>query len=302
MKIDRLIGILSVLLQQDKVTAQSLADKFEVSLRTVYRDINTLCCAGIPIRTEQGKYGGISIMSDYKIDRTLLTSSDMQAILAGLRSLDSISGTNRYALLMEKICSDKSQFLPRDQYILIDLASWSKSALSPKIEMIHSAIEQSLSLSFLYYSPKGESNRLIQPYYLLFHWSSWYVWGKCLTRNAFRLFKLSRMMNISQCEPFQKEDVQPPSLSTEDVFPHIYHVKAVFDRKCKWRLLEEYGEDSYRERSDGRLLFEFGFTDKESIISWLLTFGDNAELLEPKELRKDLYDLSKKLMEKYNKQ
>jgi len=103
MKIERLIGILSVLLQQDKVTAPYLAEKFEVSRRTINRDIESLCIAGIPIATERGIHGGISIMSGYKIDKTLFTSKEMQAMLSGLKSLDSISGENRYKLLMDKL-------------------------------------------------------------------------------------------------------------------------------------------------------------------------------------------------------
>ena len=93
MKIDRLIGILSILLQQERVTAPYLAERFEVSRRTINRDIEDLCKAGIPLVTAQGANGGISIMEGYRLNRTLLTSSDMQAILAGLRSLDSVSGT-----------------------------------------------------------------------------------------------------------------------------------------------------------------------------------------------------------------
>ena len=106
MKIDRMIGILSILLQQEKVTAPYLAERFEVSRRTINRDIEDLCKAGIPLVTAQGVNGGISIMEGYKIDRTLLTSSDMQAILAGLRSLDSVSGTKRYASCNRKQADD----------------------------------------------------------------------------------------------------------------------------------------------------------------------------------------------------
>ena len=101
MKIDRLIGILSVLLRCEQVTAPELAERFEVSRRTINRDIEALCKAGIPIATSQGSGGGISIMDGYKIDRTLLTTKDMQMILAGLRSLDSVSGSSYYEQLME---------------------------------------------------------------------------------------------------------------------------------------------------------------------------------------------------------
>ena len=103
MKTDRLIGILSVLLQRERTTAPELAEKFEVSRRTINRDIETLCRAGIPISTAQGAGGGIRIMEGYRMDRTLLTSKDMQMILAGLRSLDSVSGSSYYSQLMEKL-------------------------------------------------------------------------------------------------------------------------------------------------------------------------------------------------------
>ena len=103
MKIDRLIGILSILLQKEMITAPELAEHFEVSRRTIGRDIEALCKAGIPIHTMQGSGGGISIMNGYRMDRTLLTSRDMQMILAGLRSLDSVSGSRYYGQLMENL-------------------------------------------------------------------------------------------------------------------------------------------------------------------------------------------------------
>ena len=155
MKTERLIGILSVLLRQEKTTAPELARRFEVSRRTISRDIETLCRAGIPICTVQGTGGGISIMDGYRMDRTLLTSRDMQMILAGLRSLDSVSGTNRYAQLMEKLLPGASDLLAGDPHILIDLSSWYRAALAPKIELLHGAIESSRLVSFSYHAPSG---------------------------------------------------------------------------------------------------------------------------------------------------
>ena len=140
MKIDRLIGILSVLLQKDMVTAPELAERFEVSRRTVNRDIEDLCRAGIPIVTRQGVNGGISIMENYRLDRTVLTSGEMQDILAGLQGLDSVNGTNRYSQLMEKLSVGASDLLSANQSVLIDLSSWHKRDLVPKIELIRSGI------------------------------------------------------------------------------------------------------------------------------------------------------------------
>ena len=198
MKMERLIGILSILLQRDKVTAPELAEQFEVSRRTIQRDIESLCQAGIPIATAQGTGGGISILEGYRVDRTVLTTPEMQAILAGLQSLDSVSGTRRYAQLMEKLSAGSGG---RDSHILIDLSSWYKTSLSPKIEAIHSAIRQHLTIRFTYFSPKETALRTVEPYDLVFQWSSWYVWGWCRTRQDFRLFKLNRMTDLAPASP-----------------------------------------------------------------------------------------------------
>lgn len=300
MKIDRLIGILSILLQQKKVTAPYLAEKFEVSRRTINRDIEDLCKAGIPIVTSQGMNGGISIMEGYTIDRTLLTSSDMQAVLAGLRSLDSVSGTNRYGQLMDKLTGGVPDILTGGQYLLIDLSSWYKDSLAPKIEMIHRAIEQGEWITFMYYAPKGEGRRRIEPYHLVFKWSSWYVWGWCEAREDYRLFKLNRMSELQYGGgTFEKRQAPLPDLSSERIFPVNYQVKILFTADCKWRLIEEYGKDSFKEQSDGKLLFVCGFTDKEEMFRWILTFGEKAELVEPAELRQELAQIGKKIWEKY---
>lgn len=298
MKIDRLIGILSILLQQEKITAPELAKKFEVSRRTINRDIENLCKAGIPIVTKQGQNGGISIIDGYKIDKTLLTSSDMQAILSGLGSLDSVSGTNQVSILMEKLGA--SNFISGNPNILIDLSSWYKDSLSPKIEQIKKAIEQNKLISFVYYSPKGESSRIIEPYYLVFHWSSWYVWGYCRKRDDYRLFKLNRMTHLNTKEIFEKRVVPTPDLSTEKIFNHKYEIRAIIKPEYRWRLIDEYGLESFTIMQDGNLLFSFMFTDEQSIINWILSFKGGAELIYPDNLRKVLKKLGQQIQKQYS--
>ncbi|WP_434311564.1 helix-turn-helix transcriptional regulator [Hominifimenecus sp. rT4P-3] len=299
MKLDRMIGILSILLQKDKVTAPYLAEMFEVSRRTINRDIEALLMAGIPLATTPGRDGGISIMEGYKIDRTLLSTSDMQAILAGLRSLDSVSGTNRYVQLMEKLSAGASNLLAGDSHILIDLSSWYKASLAPKIEQIHDAILTARKITFTYYAPKGEARRTVEPYDLVFQWSSWYVWGWCETRQDFRLFKLNRMSDMRTEGSFEKRAAPLPDLSNERVFPNVYQVKARIKPEYKWRLVEEFGADSFSEQPDGTLLFSFGFTDKENIICWIASFGEGAELLEPVEFRSDMLAFAEGIRKHY---
>jgi predicted DNA-binding transcriptional regulator YafY len=301
MKIDRLIGILSILLQRKTVTAPYLADQFEVSRRTINRDIEDLCKAGIPIVTKQGVNGGISIMENYKLERTLLTNTEMQDILAGLRSLDSVNGTNRYGQLMEKLAEGTSDFMAGNQSILIDLSSWYKESLAPKIELVRNAIDSCRELRFRYYAPRGESERCIKPYYLIFRWSSWYVWGWCNAREDFRLFKLNRMDNMVLSETvFMKESVPLPDLSNERIFPGGIRVKALFDSRCKWRLVEEFGPHCFEEQKDGKLLFQTEYTDKGNLITWILTFQEQAELLEPEEIRNEIQQIIEKMKERYS--
>lgn len=301
MKIDRMIGILSILLQKEKVTAPYLAETFEVSRRTINRDIEALCMAGIPLVTEQGKNGGVSIMEGYNIDRTLFTSSDMQAIMAGLRGLDSVCGTNRYQQLMEKLSIGTSNLLAGDTHILIDLSSWYKSALSPKIELLHRAILTGHRISFTYFSSKGESVRTVEPYYLLFQWAGWYLWGWCEKREEFRLFKLMRMTDLSVGDTFEKRTVSLPDLNSKQMFPPQVQVRAKIDPFYKWRLVEEFGPESFEILPDGMLLFSYEFFGRQSVVGWIASFGGGAELLEPSEFRQDILAFAEGICEKYLK-
>ena len=300
MKIDRLIGILSILLQEEKTTAPELAKRFEVSRRTINRDIEDLCKAGVPIRTMQGTGGGISIMDGYRMDRTILTSKDMRMILAGLRSLDSVSGSSYYGQLMEKIQTGSSEFISGRDSMLIDLSSWYKGTLAPKIEIIQEAIDNRHLLDFKYYAPSGEGVRTIEPYYLVFQWSSWYVWGWCLSRRDFRLFKLNRMDGLSDTgESFICREVPMPDLSNEKIFPGGIPVKALFTPDVKWRLVEEFGSECFTEMDDGRLLFSADYTDMENLVTWILTFGGKAEVLEPPEVRRAIRKAAEETLKNY---
>ena len=300
MKIDRLIGILSVLLQEEKVTAPELAERFEVSRRTINRDIDDLLYAGIPIRTSQGTGGGISIAEGYKVDRTILTSKDMQMILAGLRSLDSVSGSRYYGQLMEKIQAGSSEFISGKDSILIDLSSWYKETLAPKISSIQDAIENRHILEFYYYAPSGESKRSIEPYYIVFKWTSWYVYGWCLKRKDYRLFKLNRMDKVKEThKSFTCRNAPVPDLSSELRFPRNIVLKALFDPDMKWRLVEEFGPDCYEEQENGKLLLIRDYSDIENLTMWMLTFGDKVEVIEPLEVRERLKAMAESMMKIY---
>ena len=134
----------------------------------------------------------------------------------------------------------------------------------------------------------------------MFRWSSWYVWGWCKTREDFRLFKLNRMDKVQMLEEtFAARNVPMPDLSDERIFPGGIRVKALFTADCKWRLVEEFGTECCQELEDGSLLFQADYTNKENLITWLLTFREKAELLEPKELREELRQSIRRMQAKY---
>lgn len=300
MKINRHIGILSLLLQKDKVTAAELSEKFEVSRRTIARDIDDICMAGIPIVTTQGKDGGISIMEGYKIDRILLLMEDMKAIFTGLKGLDSVSDSPSYRQLMNKLSAENSEISGFGDEIIIDLAAWDKSAVSGKIELIKNAVKNGEKITFKYYSPNGESVRTIEPYHLIFQWSSWYVWGYCTTRQDYRLFKLTRLFDLrntgEKCEP---RDVPPYICENMWRLDKPITATVRFDSSMKWRVIDEYSTELPRFNEDGSSELTITWSDKQTFFGMILSYGDKAEIISPPELREEFCELVKNISDIY---
>lgn len=302
MKIDRLIGILSILLQKDKITAQELASKFEVSRRTILRDVDALSMAGIPIKSEQGQGGGISIMEGYKVDRTVLSSEDMKAILTGLQSLDSVSGTNRYRQLMEKISIDGSAAINVDNHIIIDLSNWDRSVVSDKIELIKAAMEQNVKIEFHYFSQNGESWRIIEPYHLVFQWSGWYVWGYCTQREDYRMFKLTRMTKLTLTDEKNSDRIVPEYICNKQ-WDNTGGIEVVvkFDDSVKWRIIDEFGADSLKYNENGDIIVTITWSNITALYQYILSFGDKAEIVAPMEYRQNYAKVLKKMHKKYER-
>lgn len=298
MKIDRLLGIVILLMNKEKVTAPYLAEKFEVSRRTINRDIEDIGRAGIPIVTIQGSNGGISIEKGYKIDKKLLKRDELNAILIGLKSIDSVTGNKNNQNIMEKFKDNKED--PVSDYMRIDLASHYKESLAKKIEVIKEAINDRAILQFLYYSTKGEMNRYVEPYYVTFKWSSWYLYGYCVIGKDYRLFKLNRMAGVESTDQHYIQRALPPDKEMEEYFPANHYVEILFDASVKYRLVEEYGDESFEILPDKRLLFKNHFTNLDYLVQWVFSFADKAEVLEPKEIRELIRDKGILLINKYN--
>lgn len=303
MKADRLMGILAVLLRHERVTAPYLAKKFEVSRRTVSRDIDALCRAGIPIVTIPGSGGGISIAEGYKMDKTLFTPSELKAIFAGLRGLDSISEKPPSEWIFSKFLTEGfSEDLTQVPF-LIDLSSFYQDTLVPKISVIQTAVLECRAISFSYYYQKGRTSKTMEPYYLVYQWSSWYVWGYCGEKQDFRMYKLNRLWDLRMTEEtFIRKEIPPEKLEFHRYFQDQIFATVLFEEDVEYRLVEEYGPESIKKINQNQLLFQWPFTNQDKLIEWVLSFGDQAELLEPKELRGLLRQKLEKNLARYLKQ
>ncbi len=302
MKIDRLIGIITILLQQEKVTAPELARQFQVSRRTINRDIEDICKAGIPLVTAQGYGGGISIEPGYKLDKSILSQEELQSVLAGLDGIDRVSKETYFTKLLEKF-SSRNQRLLVDDVILIDLASNCQPSLARKIEVIKKMILENHLIAFCYYGEEGEGQKLLEPYRLVFRCSYWYVFGYCREEERYCYFQLGRLSRLRDVgEIFLVRDVPEAELEfTEETGEEGFHLQAVFEPSEKYRLVEAYGEDTFSVQEDGSLLFEHDFTDYQCMLQWVLGFGGQVEVLEPDKLRQDLRRHAERMCEKYER-
>jgi len=298
-KLDRLLGILTVLLQQDRTTAPMLAEKFEVNRRTIGRDIDALCQAGIPIVTQQGMGGGISIAEGFKLDKSVLTTDELTDIIAALKGIKSVSEESQIERTLDKF--QGGAVLSLSEPVVIDLASHYKGQLTGKIELLKRAVVERRLVEFDYFYEKGESHRQIEPYFVMFHWAAWYVFGFCLERQDWRMFKLTRLWNLElRDEHYHPREIPAERRDFNARFTEEIRLVALFDPSEKYKLIDAYGLDCFSETEAG-LLFEFGATNADYFISWLLGFGGKVKVLEPPSIAEKVEAAGREILARYQK-
>ena len=309
MKIDRLVSIIMILLEKERISAQELAKMFEVSTRTIYRDIEAISMAGIPVLATSGSGGGIEIMKDYKVDKKIFSTDDLSALLMGLSN---ISGMVRGSEVANALAKVKS-FIPSEKaksielkasQIYIDLTPWEGNAsVKNALEIIKKALQENRLLTFTYIDGHGsKTSRTVEPYQLVFKSRAWYVQTFCRLKNDYRLFRLSRMTDLKILEEnFSPREYQKPFLDFEetarslqtDIKIRIH--KSVLDRIldfCPYERLSQDGEDYY--------LADYPFFDSDYYYDMLLSLGDKCEILEPAHVREKLKQKIKNLAKVYS--
>ena len=297
MKDNRLFRILYYILENGKVTANELADKFEVSARTIYRDIDSISSAGIPIYALQGKGGGIEIAEDFILSKLLLSENEKQQIMSALQGLDNTTKQHENELLTKLSALFK---MKNTNWIEVDFNNWQNNKMYERtFNGIKSAILSKNIVSFTYFSSnEEETNRIVKPVRLLFKSQDWYLYAFCLLRNDFRYFKLSRIKNLDiHTEKFD-DSFEDAILKKEMPHENTVHIKVKFDRKVTFRVYDEINGEII-EDDEGNLYTEIEIPNDYNLFNYIFSFGDGAEVLEPKEIRMQIKEMINKMAEKY---
>ncbi|MGM1047256.1 MAG: helix-turn-helix transcriptional regulator [Bacillota bacterium] len=297
MKVDRLISIIMVLLEHRKISAKSLSEMFEVSLRTIYRDIETINMAGIPIVSTPGVNGGFRIMEEYKIDKKVFTTSDIATLLMGLGSISSMLTSEEIVHTLAKVKSlipaeQASDIELKSNQIVIDLKPWmGNKNIQLFLDVIKSSLQKQTLLSFQYSDRKGNiSNRKIEPYKLALKDNHWYVQGFCLEKQDFRLFKLSRISNLIMLDEIFIPRKLPTSISefTDVMAKKQTEIKLLIHESILDRVQDYCSSEHIIPYGDNQFIVRFPFITDDFGYNLLFSFGDKCECLEPLEVRAEM--------------
>ena len=284
MKLDRLLGIVTVLLRRGQATAGELAERFEVSRRTILRDVDAICRAGIPLVTLQGSGGGIRIQPGYRIDESLLTEAELRAVLAGVQAMDSVTGRTH-----SRDVSEKLDVPPQEDWIRIDL-----SAGAALFGRIRDAILGRRALCIVYCSAHGDSERVVEPHQLVYKWGGWYLIAWCRLRGAFRLFRLGRIGALEEAgDGFERREIPAGMLLPDPREPGCALV-ALSAAGQRHRLLDAVAE--VEEMPDGRLRAVVRFASESQRLNWALGFGADIEVIEPEEVRREVLRQAREIL------
>lgn len=298
MEQSRLFKIVYHLLTRGRSTAPELAKKLEVSIRTIYRDLDAISAAGIPIYTSQGKGGGIFIMQDFVLDKSLLSAQEKEQILMALQGISATENNQLDELLIKLGGLFQSKVT---NWIEVDFTEWHKNTSKSDIfNLIKHAIFNRCTLNFSYFArEKNYPNRTVEPIKLIFKNKDWYLYGFCLLRNDFRFFKLTRIKDLKiSSDTFIRKVENIPKIETTIKNENIIPVKLKFSPKVAFRVYDEF-TDNVSKDNQGNLYVNIDLPDNETLFSYILSFGDNVEILEPDYLRYSMKEKLSFMLEKY---
>ena len=283
MRLDRLISILLILVEKKKVTGKELADYFEVSLRTIQRDINSLSTVGVPVYSDSGPNGGYRLLENYRLDKSFLKKDEASLLCNFIDSLYKTVPNESLKNIYHKFQVIKTQNQPvNNQHLQIQMNPWVEDEhLMTKLKAISKAIENNKRLMIEYLDlNNNKTSRVTEPYSLVVKESTWYLHAFCILRSSFRLFKLNRVVNyqILRDKFIRDEKYQPWEYS--DLGIKTTRIILEFNSCVKGRLLDHFKQSEIKNTGD-TILVEVNYPEDEWLYSLLLSFIPHVNVIEP---------------------
>lgn len=284
MQINRLFEIIYILLDRKMVTSKEFADRFGVSTRTIYRDIETLSSAGIPVYMSKGKGGGISLLPHFVLNKAVITDEEKEQILSSLRAVNAVNHGKADSALhkLGSLFGDSST-----DWIEVDFSSWGNAGIETEaFHLLKSAILGKQVVSFFYASVKGErTSREVEPLKLCYRSGAWYLYGYCRSRYDVRFFKLKRIKKLAVTEEGFQRTSPGRVLSSNSLYQttETVRLKLKLSAEAAYRVYDEF--DHYEQLEDGSFIAEIDIPRGEWITYYISTFGRHCEVLEPESIR-----------------
>ena len=309
MRLERLLSIVFLLLNRDKITAPELAVKYQVSERTIYRDIKTINEAGIPVISYTGQEGGFSIIEDYRIDKQVLTFKEMIAIVNALKGVNASLQNHEIDNIIEKICD----LMPRngvrekplrDANIAIDLVPWNISRQYKKnLKTINTALENRAIITFNYTKMDGVSTkRTVEPMTMMFKGYTWYLFGYCRLRKDYRVFRISRIKNLQPTHRLftRKQKSYQEYLNWDEKAPSVT-LKLKFKKEMRAQIGDQFHESQVDYDESGNMIVTTTMPENNWLYGYILSFGSFIEVLAPEKYRRIIAEEGYKIMQVYKK-
>jgi predicted DNA-binding transcriptional regulator YafY len=299
MQTSRLFETIYLLLNKERVTAKELAERFGVSTRTIYRDIDTISLAGIPVYTEKGKGGGISLLPDFVLSKSVFSEKEQNEILSVLHGLSRIQSGDSTQLL-QKLSAIFNKTAAN--WLEVDISDWGYES-EDLWSCFKTAILDRQIVEFDYFSTYSEkTHRRVEPIQLWFKSRAWYLRAYDLTKNDFRLFKLSRMRGLVVTdEIFCERDLhieEIDSTPSSNIMPDVT-LRLRIKSEMAYRVLDEFAADVVEQTSDGSYIISVCWTEDNWVYNTILSFGEYIEVLEPMHIRDIIREKAKIIFEQY---
>ncbi|WP_166238601.1 helix-turn-helix transcriptional regulator [Paenibacillus turpanensis] len=312
MKLDRLLAITMLLLNRRRVSAKELSDRFEVSLRTVYRDVEAITQAGIPVVSYPGSCGGYEIMEQYRLDRQYLSSEELQSIVIALKGVAPTLEEEQIGTLLDKVGAllsrtEHNKGSELQQQLYIDIHPWRDGSHEKEVlATLKNAIRSSRFVRFSYTNSDGRgSDRSCEPMGIVLKGYLWYLFGYCLLRNEFRIFRLSRIERLELLtDSFQRRPFNMDQLRLRWAGDHskdCIRLTLRFKPEAKSKVFDYFPHEHVSVQTDGSLLVKTSQPDEPWLYGMLLSYGATVKVLEPDSVAQTLLQKIDEIISLYNK-